>query len=388
MPIKRLSTTGRAAFPRIGKLRKGGEKGAKGFGADLTYFRFTADKGYEDAAAVFAEIYGDQPQALRVYLPYAEPRRNFDAWQEQWGRGETLIHRCDGETCVKWLEDGKPVTDYEMKQRHPCPGGCKPVGRLEVILPEMWESGYMGLVTMETHSVNDIAHIEAVLAEMYERSDHDKGLQGIAFVLRRKEERIKRATETGMQTMTKWLVKIEPEPEWMLAQLDVARREQLGVTEPDVVAVDDPGDLPVDVETGEILDDDEPEQLYDDEEPEPVVPTAGGWVAWGENAQKAFWAKAREKGLSKNVIHMGFGVESMTEFTGPKEDAWTILRALDYALNKYDIGVAGLSSALGEPVSVTVRQGADFAAIKDTVDAWIEEQVAGGAEIQVQGELA
>lgn len=272
MPIKRLSTTGRAAFPRIGKLRKGGEKGAKGFGADLTYFRFTADKGYEDAAAVFAEIYGDQPQALRVYLPYAEPRRNFDAWQEQWGRGETLIHRCDGETCVKWLEDGKPVTDYEMKQRHPCPGGCKPVGRLEVILPEMWESGYMGLVTMETHSVNDIAHIEAVLAEMYERSDHDKGLQGIAFVLRRKEERIKRATETGMQTMTKWLVKIEPEPEWMLAQLDVARREQLGVTEPDVVAVDDPGDLPVDVETGEIMEDGdegEVEQLYDADEPEP-----------------------------------------------------------------------------------------------------------------------
>jgi len=140
-------------------------------------------------------------------------------------------------------------------------------------------------VTMETHSVNDIAHIEAVLAEMYERSDHDKGLQGIAFVLRRKEERIKRATETGMQTMTKWLVKIEPEPEWMLAQLDVARREQLGVTEPDVVAVDDPGDLPVDVETGEILDDEEPEQLYDDEEADPAIMEA--------YAKQAKWFKQR-----------------------------------------------------------------------------------------------
>ena len=360
MPIKRLSTTGRAAFPRIGKLRKGGEKGAKGFGADLTYFRFTADKGYEDAAAVFAEIYGDQPQALRVYLPYAEPRRNFDAWQEQWGRGETLIHRCDGETCVKWLEDGKPVTDYEMKQRHSCPGGCKPVGRLEVILPEMWESGYMGLVTMETHSVNDIAHIEAVLAEMYERSDHDKGLQGIAFVLRRKEERIKRATETGMQTMTKWLVKIEPEPEWMLAQLDVARREQLGVTEPDVVAVDDPGDLPVDVETGEILEDEEPEypaegheQLYDDEEPEPEddLPTAKEIAAL--------------KALYKKQGHM-------------------VLKRLDEMGLTLDEGRRYLSQRVGRPLEHWYDSGLKP---QDAINA-IALAVADAAEGPEQGELA
>ncbi|NLD44964.1 MAG: hypothetical protein GX657_15895 [Chloroflexi bacterium] len=265
MPIRRLADSKRAAFPRIAKLRKGGEKGEKRPGADLSYFRFTAEPGYEEAEAVFAEVYGEQPQQLRVYLPYSEPSRNFDSWQEQWAGGK-LIHRCDGEYCVKWIgDDGQYVYDPKMELKYPCPfandranrNGCKPVGRLELILPELWAAGYMGLVMLETHSFNDIAHIGVVLEEMYKRADHEKGLQGIAFVLQRRQERIRRATEGGMQTVTKWLVKIEPETEWMLAQLDVARREQLGVTEPDVAPVEDAGDLPVDVETGEILDDEE-----------------------------------------------------------------------------------------------------------------------------------
>lgn len=350
MPIRRLADSKRAAFPRIAKIRKGGKKGEKRPGADLSYFRFTAEPGYEDAEALFAELYGPEPQALRVYLPYSTPAGNFDAWQEQWAGGN-LIHRCDGEYCVKWLgPDGKVVLDPRQEQKRPCPfindranrNACKPVGRLELILPELWKAGLMGLVTLETHSINDIAHIGVVLEEMYKRADHDKGLQGIAFMLHRRQERIRRATDTGTQMVTKWLVKIEPETEWMLAQLDTARREQLGIAEPDAAPEPDAeieagDDLPVDPETGEIMDgDEEPEQLYDDEEPEPetkrpsleqvakVMPVYGKQAKW-------FKGRLQEIGVTldeaKRLLgkRLGFDLEFFYDSGLTPQDAATAI---------------------------------------------------------------
>jgi hypothetical protein len=239
MPIKSLQNATGPALPRLGKLRKGGQKPARGLGQDLTYFRFTAEDGNTEVEAAFREIYGDEPAMLRVYLPYADVASNFGSWMEQWGGGERLIHRCDGEYCVKWLgDDGRYVFDPEMRLRRPCPfkdnptdrNRCREVGRLQVILPELWEAGYVGLVTLETHSINDIVHIESVLRQTSERSmNQEVGLRGIEFVLRRKPVRISRpGGANGPATTTKWLVKIEPTSEWLLAQLELARQEQMG----------------------------------------------------------------------------------------------------------------------------------------------------------------
>jgi hypothetical protein len=64
MPIKGLTDTVLPSFPVLGKLRKGGPKGERGYGAELSYFRFSgAVPGIEQK---FGEVYGAQPAALTV----------------------------------------------------------------------------------------------------------------------------------------------------------------------------------------------------------------------------------------------------------------------------------------------------------------------------------
>jgi len=239
MPIKGLQHSARAPLPRLGKLHKGGPRSGSGLGEDLKYFRFSAEGGDAGVEAAFREAYGPEPSMLRVYLPYADLDSNLACWKEHWGAGGRLLHRCDGETCVKWLgEDGRYIVDPQMMQHRPCPcldqpraaNRCREVGRLQVILPELWEAGYVGVVTLETHSVHDIVHIDSVLRHTLERSANPQaGLLGIEFVLRRQAERIRRpSTASGSAMTTKWLVHIEPTSEWLLAQLEQARQAQLG----------------------------------------------------------------------------------------------------------------------------------------------------------------
>lgn len=109
------------------------------------------------------------------------------------------------------------------------------------------------------------------------------------------------------------------------------------------------------------------------------APKAGGWETWPERGHAAFWAKASELGLSKDVVHCGFGVESMKEFPGTMDDAKVILSALDYAVNKTTIGVVGLHQAISDQIGghvsdVVMQEGATFSDIKDAVDRWISEQ--------------
>ena len=175
MPIKNLTDNVIPRFPRLGKLRKGGEKPTTGNkpGAELNYFRFTSEN--PAIVAAFTEAYGAQPAMLRVYLPYPSTEMNFATWKEAWAAGG-LVHRCDGETCQIWrTPDGK-----YSQQPKPCPGGCKEVGRLEVILPELITAGYVGYVTLETHSLHDLMNITATLEAVRQSAqDRPNGLQGI-----------------------------------------------------------------------------------------------------------------------------------------------------------------------------------------------------------------
>ena len=215
MAIKGLTDRG-ATFPRIGELRKGDAKPDKGIGRDLDYFRFTSD----DAAALeaFKAAYGEQPRSIRCYLPYPTPEQNFGAWMEEWQAGG-LIRRCNGESIE--ISRAANSSGYN-KTPQPClkangkPCGCKQVGRLMVIIPELRRFAY---VVALTSSINDIIEIHANLtAAMQIRGD----LRGVPFILSRKPREISTPDPkdpTKRVRREKWLLSIEPAPAWVQEQI-------------------------------------------------------------------------------------------------------------------------------------------------------------------------
>lgn len=227
-------------FPRLGKLRKGGERIEKvnkdgkkytTWGEDLNHFRFTSPN--PDIVTAFEEVYGKEPKSIMVYLPYATPDECFPTWCELWGESG-LVHRCDGENMTIWLEG-----DHYVKGSKPCVGGHKNnnplddgIGRLSVIIPELVQAGFVGFVTVETHSKNDIVSISSVLAEaLQQRGDNPLGLRGIQFQLRRIQENISVpgwGDRKGKRSRTdKWLVRLEPAVEWVRLQLTLDRQRAM-----------------------------------------------------------------------------------------------------------------------------------------------------------------
>lgn len=225
MPIKNLTDKDSIVprFSRLGKLRKGGPKTASGFGKDLAHFRFTSD--WPGAEEAFLEAYGEAPKQVNAYLPYRTTEQCFPSWMEEWSAGG-LQHRCDGVTCVLWL--GKDAQYHQ--EPVPCPGGCSQVGRLEVVVPEMIAAGFVGIITLETHSKNDLISITETLAKTEQlRGDNPLGLQGILFNLRRVEEEISVpgfGKNVGKrQRVRKSMVKLEPAVDWVAAQMIAARAD-------------------------------------------------------------------------------------------------------------------------------------------------------------------
>lgn len=244
MPIRGLTDNVLPAFPFLGKLRKGGEKQDGKVGRELKYWRFTSEN--PDVVRAFHEAYGDQPVALSVYLPYSDVLTNWATWKEKWVAGG-LEHRCDGEVCQIW----RTQQGTYSREPKPCPGGCKDVGRLVVWLPELIKAGYVGFVTMETHSNHDLRKITGTLnAVAQSRANDPQGLQGIEFTLRRKKEMISTPDgRGGRTTREKWLVSIEPVASWAATYLSMAAGAAMGVL-PAAPGM-------VDADTGEIFDDDD-----------------------------------------------------------------------------------------------------------------------------------
>jgi hypothetical protein len=210
-------TDQQAQLPIIGVLRKGERKTGKAPGKDLTYFRFTSEDA--DALGVFNHAYPDQ-DALRhinVFLPYQTTAENFDAWMEQWVAGG-LVHRCDGKTVVLCRTQSG---DYST-ERQACPGGCKQVGRLAVLVQEL---GRLATVTVLTTSIHDIINLTRQL-KSYEAINGD--LRGIPFVLTRRPANISTPAGNGKRARReKWLLSIETQPNWTRLQLAATQRAAL-----------------------------------------------------------------------------------------------------------------------------------------------------------------
>ena len=314
MPIKRLQQDV-ASFPIIGKLRKGSpkvEKNGKSIvGKDLEYFRFDTDDA--DAMTKFVAAYGNEPKALTVYLPFHTIEENFTSWQEEYTAGG-LKHRCDGETCVIWQ---KPDGKYSHEPK-PCPGGCKEVGRLTVIIPELMRFAY---VSVETHSLNDIMQLSRNLNAAFAlRGD----LAGIPFLLIRRPVEISTpsGTDGKRARRTKALLFLEPHPEWVQVKLLEMRSSALGkIAQSEMKQLTD--GRSVNTGTGEIIegyadDDDDVEIEIDNpfdssSDSLPVDPAA---------ETDDFWAKADEPVRImvetlcawQNNIHVTVGSEKQCRF--------------------------------------------------------------------------
>ncbi len=249
MPIKGLTDSVQAAFPRIGKLCKGGPatRSTDGkmirMGEDLDHWRFTSDQ--PEVVAAFEDAYGEAPVLVNAYLPYADVDRAFQTWKEKWAAGG-LVHRCDGETMTIWLDDkGK----YQRTPR-PCDGGCDEVGRLALLIPELVSAGFVGYVTAETHGLNDLLSIQAsLMAAAESRIGNPLGLRGIQWRLSRRKEKVSTPMGNGKRgRRDKWLVKLEPAADWVQLQLQQAHAETMALPAPSGIQ-----ERVVDLETGEII---------------------------------------------------------------------------------------------------------------------------------------
>jgi hypothetical protein len=235
MPILGL-TDRSAAFPQLGVLRKGAPKPEGNRpGQDLKHFRFDTDD--EQALADFSAAYGETPTSIHVYLPFATTAENFEAWQEAWTAG-ALQHRCDGQTCVRTLV-GTKYSDAPT----PCPGGCKPAGRLKVIIPELRRLAYVMVLTT---SIHDIMTIQANLEALEVLRGN---LRGIPLILSRRPREISTPDASGKRVRReKWLITIEAAPTWVDLQLTAMERAALPLP---IAAL--PAGL-IDTSTGEIID--------------------------------------------------------------------------------------------------------------------------------------
>lgn len=224
MPIIGL-TDQAAKFPIIGVLRKGEKKvSEKRPGKDLTYFRFTSEDSL--ALADFYEAYPNETtqRHINVFLPHKTTDENMDSWMEQWVAGG-LVHRCDGKVTTLWRTD---KGDYSTEAKA-CPGGCKQVGRLSVIVPEL---GRFATVTVQTTSIHDIKNLTQQLRG-YESLQGD--LRGIPFVITRRPRFVSTPAPDGKRVRReKWLLSIETQPEYTKAQIASMAHEALPQI-PDVV---------------------------------------------------------------------------------------------------------------------------------------------------------
>lgn len=224
-----------------GTLRKGGPKtDAKKPGPELDHWRFTSER--PELVAAFYAAYPDKPKEVDAYLPFPDMERNWQTWAEEYDAGG-LRHRCDGRTMTRWRKQDGSYQDGEQ----PCPyfagrartkenPGCKQVGRLYLVLPALIQAGHVGLVTLETHSINDLISITSSLMDIEAKANGR--LNGILLSVIRVKETIStpawkdedKAAGKRNRT-TKNLVKVVPQAEWVMAHLQVEAREQMALAQ-------------------------------------------------------------------------------------------------------------------------------------------------------------
>ena len=294
-----------AAFPEIAQIRKGAPKtDLKKPGPDLDYFRFVTPD--QSLASVFASEFGNQPQEIRFISPFNTTSEVFEAWREAY-TASSLQHRCDGRMTVRTLTPNG-YTDNPM----PCPGGCKQVGRLKIVIPTLKR---LGFVTVHTTSIWDILTIyqNLMALEMLRGS-----LRGIPLVLRRVKRAISTPNGNGQRARReKWLLTIEAAPDWVALELDAMQRAALpSANEPLLLTAGDSLKPEIDDEN-----DDESEQLCT---PEIATAIETLWTQYGVTKGGVLMALPDYLKSQKGVESLSY----LPEESAQKLLAWLQDRAL------------------------------------------------------------
>jgi len=209
--IPRLqSTQAGIGLPRLGRIAKGA-KDDRDRPVDLDHFRFVPDVQGDEAEEVLEtlrRVYGDRPTVIRAILPHVDPDVVFEAWCEEWGAGG-LKHRCDGDNVVLYY-DAKAQVYVQPASPMPCPGGCRPVGRLHLIIPEL---NRLATWTLTTSSVNDIIHISRTLRHAAQALEGIGGLPRVVFQVRRVPRPVYYTNKRGQRVRRmSHLVQVEIDP--------------------------------------------------------------------------------------------------------------------------------------------------------------------------------
>lgn len=184
MPIKGLTDKASVqlgrGLPLIGRLRKGDKKKANRPGEDLTYFRIEMEPGYTGLMDAFDALYGSEPQHFNdIRLIANTPDEAFETWLEEWGAGQKLKLRTDGEIVYReykelpgtggnfgYVDSMRPLTTAE-RTRVDEAKDIKPVGYANILLPEFSEvTGVLGYFRITTHSIHDIRTVHGYLTDI------------------------------------------------------------------------------------------------------------------------------------------------------------------------------------------------------------------------------
>lgn len=420
MAIKGL-TDREASLSVLAIIRKGDVKrDTSKPGKDLEHFRFDPqDPDDTELARRFALLFGDEPRQFRAQLPLATTDEVFPCWREAWN-ASALQHRCDGETCVRWQ---KPDGTYSDEPA-PCPGGCKQVGRLRLIIPELERLGY---VTVQTTSIHDIINLtENLRALEGARGD----LRGFPVLIYRRLKAISTPGQGGKRTRReKSLIFLEADPAWVkmlaAAQRNNAMAELTGepVQMPALLAPpaqhDDADEPELDGMGGN------PEMaaaaMQDGPEPAPdacpqcgqatpygLVKKAPGGPQWawacmackkmcfdvvGDNQRVALMACATEHALDTSARSRTARLAATAEFLGRPVASWNHLSPdeavrLADAIRASEFSYTAAAKSLGEAVRAKAAGGstADDVAEAEAIFGDGPEPVADSAEDGLPGD--
>jgi hypothetical protein len=241
------------AFPRLGTLRKGEQKSGNRPGRDLND-RFRLDAASELIQAFDAAF--PTGNNIEVILPYPSVYMVWDAWLRMYTA--SALHRvCDGKTCQRHRDSAGVMIDKprpclcEVEQL-PAAKRCKPAGALMVIIPALQRLGYIRVVTTSIYDIMEIQRNLDALAALA------GDLRNIPLIISRTPRMVSVPGDNGQRRrLEKWLISVEPSPEWVQRQLAAMHQHALGTAGAVAMLPDLAPDYDVD-EDGVIIEQDTP----------------------------------------------------------------------------------------------------------------------------------